>query len=113
MGNGAVQIGMAGRDACQGQGIGTALLRAALELADRWLELRRLELEVYADNAPAVRLYPKCGFSVEGAFWRAARVTDVRAVLTFLHASDFFERWAVIPVSMVVLVLGVVTAWIR
>lgn len=46
-------------------------------------------------------------------FWWAGRATDVRAVHALLHASDFFERWAVIPISMAVLVLGVVTAWIQ
>lgn len=62
----AGQIGMAVRDDWQGKGIGTALLQAAIELADRWLNLRRLELEVYADNVPAIRLYEKFGFRIEG-----------------------------------------------
>jgi len=60
------EIGMAVHDQWQGRGIGTRLLAAALELADRWLNLRRLELSVYVDNAPAVRLYEKHGFEVEG-----------------------------------------------
>jgi L-phenylalanine/L-methionine N-acetyltransferase len=60
------QIGMAVRDDRQGQGIGTALLKAAIDLADKWLNLTRLELEVFVDNAPAVRLYEKCGFTIEG-----------------------------------------------
>jgi putative acetyltransferase len=60
------EIGMAVHDQWQGRGIGTRLLGAAIELADRWLNLRRLELSVYVDNAPAVRLYKKHGFEVEG-----------------------------------------------
>jgi putative acetyltransferase len=60
------EIGMAVHDDWQGRGIGTSLLRSALELADRWLNLRRLELTVYVDNAPALRLYKKFGFEVEG-----------------------------------------------
>ncbi len=60
------QLGMAVRDDWQGKGIGTALMQAAIDLADRWLNLRRLELEVYTDNEPAVRLYKKFGFVVEG-----------------------------------------------
>jgi putative acetyltransferase len=60
------QIGMAVRDDWQGKGVGTALLEAALDVADNWLNLRRLELEVYVDNEPAVRLYKKFGFVVEG-----------------------------------------------
>lgn len=35
-------------------------------MADRWLNLTRLELTVYTDNAPAVRLYEKYGFGLEG-----------------------------------------------
>lgn len=60
------QIAMAVRDGWQGQGVGTALMQAALDLADRWLNLSRLELEVYTDNEPALRLYRSCGFELEG-----------------------------------------------
>jgi putative acetyltransferase len=66
------QIGMAVRDDWQGKGVGTALMQAAIELADKWLNLTRLELEVYTDNAPAVRLYKKCGFTIEGTLVRFA-----------------------------------------
>lgn len=59
-------VGMAGRDDWQGRGVGTALMRAAIDLADNWLNLRRLEREVYTDNEPAIRLYQKCGFTIEG-----------------------------------------------
>jgi L-phenylalanine/L-methionine N-acetyltransferase len=44
-------IGMAVRDDWQGKGVGTALMEAALDLADNWLNLTRIELTVYADNA--------------------------------------------------------------
>jgi putative acetyltransferase len=57
---------MAVRDDWQGQGVGTALMQAAIELADQWLNLTRLELQVFVDNAPAIRLYEKFGFSIEG-----------------------------------------------
>ncbi len=60
------QIGMAVRDDWQGKGVGTALMQAAVDLADKWLNLRRLELEVYIDNEPAIRLYRKFGFTIEG-----------------------------------------------
>lgn len=59
-------IGMAVHDDFQGRGVGSALLAAALELADNWLNLRRIELEVYTDNAPAIRLYENFGFITEG-----------------------------------------------
>ena len=57
---------------CQGQGIGTALLEAVLDLADNWLMLRRVELEVYADNGGAIRLYERLGFETEGCKREAA-----------------------------------------
>jgi len=60
------QIGMTVRDDWQGKGAGSALMRAAVDLADKWLNLQRLELEVYTDNDPALRLYKRFGFSVEG-----------------------------------------------
>jgi putative acetyltransferase len=77
----AGQIGMAVRDDVQGQGIGTALMQAAVDVADNWLNLRRLELEVYTDNAAAVRLYQKFGFGIEGTekqfAYRAGQYVDV------------------------------------
>ena len=54
-------LGIMVRTDCQGQGIGTALLEAVLDLADNWLMLRRVELEVYADNGGAIRLYRALG----------------------------------------------------
>lgn len=66
------QIGMAIRDDWQGRGAGTALMRAAVELADRWLNLVRLELEVFTDNTPAIRLYQKFGFEIEGTLRKMA-----------------------------------------
>ena len=47
-------IGMAVRDDWQGKGIGTALMEAALDIADNWLNLTRIELRVYVDNAAGV-----------------------------------------------------------
>jgi putative acetyltransferase len=65
-------LGMAVRDDWQGKGVGTALLQAAVDLADKWLNLERLELDVYTDNQPAVRLYKKFGFVIEGTRVRFA-----------------------------------------
>ena len=65
-------IGMAVRDDWQGRGVGTALMEAALDLADNWLNLTRVELSVYVDNAPAIALYEKFGFEVEGTHRRFA-----------------------------------------
>lgn len=60
------EVGMMVRDDWQGKGVGSELMQAALDLADKWLNLTRLELQVYTDNAPAIRLYRKFGFVVEG-----------------------------------------------
>ncbi len=59
-------IGMGLHDEWQGKSIGTALMRAGVDLADKWLNLSRLELEVYTDNEPAIRLYERFGFEREG-----------------------------------------------
>lgn len=59
------EIGMGVSEPYQGQGIGSALLRAALDMADNWLALRRVELLVYSSNESAVALYERFGFEVE------------------------------------------------
>ena len=66
------QIGMAVRDDWQGKGVGAALMQATVDLADKWLNLSRIELEVYVDNEPGIRLYKKFGFVVEGTQTRFA-----------------------------------------
>lgn len=80
----AGQIGMSVRDDWQGRGVGAALMQAAVDLADRWLNLNRLELEVYTDNEPAVRLYKKFGFAIEGTMirygYRDGQFVDVYAM---------------------------------
>jgi putative acetyltransferase len=48
-------------------------MAAMIDLADNWLGLRRLELEVWADNAAAIHLYEKFGFVVEGTGRQFAR----------------------------------------
>ena len=65
-------IGMAVRDDWQGKGVGTVLMQAVLDLADNWLNLTRIELRVYTDNTPAIALYEKFGFEIEGTHRRMA-----------------------------------------
>ncbi len=62
----AGHFGIAVRDDWQGKGVGTTLLEAALDLADNWLGLTRLDLRVYVDNGAAIALYRKFGFEIEG-----------------------------------------------
>jgi uncharacterized membrane protein len=42
------------------------------------------------------------------AFWRAGKATNVQAVQALLQISDFFERYAVIPISMAVFLFGLI-----
>ena len=57
----------------RGRGIGARLLRAALDTARR-NGLERVELDVFESNEPAIRLYRRMGFIVEGTRVRAARL---------------------------------------
>jgi putative acetyltransferase len=50
----------------QGQGLGKALMMAALELADKELMLERVEVEIALDNLNALKLCKSMGFKVEG-----------------------------------------------
>ncbi|MDL2408922.1 GNAT family N-acetyltransferase [Rhizobium calliandrae] len=62
----AGHLGMGVHDDFTGRGIGSALLAALIDTADNWLAIKRLELTVYVDNEPAIRLYEKFGFETEG-----------------------------------------------
>ena len=46
-------------------------------------------------------------------FWRAGKATNVQVVYALLQISDFFERYAVIPVSMAVLLFGLIVTWMQ
>lgn len=48
-----------------GKGVGSALMAHLLEIADNWLGLLRVQLEVFAENETAVHLYQKFGFEIE------------------------------------------------
>ena len=64
-----------------GRGIGTALMGALVEAADRWYAVRRLELGVFTDNLRAIALYRRFGFEEEGVArgdaFRDGRYVDV------------------------------------
>ena len=53
-----------------GQGVGRMLAEGLIDLAENWLNLRRLSLIVFSDNQPAIRLYESLGFEVEGTMRR-------------------------------------------
>lgn len=50
----------------QNNGVGTALMKALIDIADNWLILVRIELTVFEDNEKAICLYEKFGFEKEG-----------------------------------------------
>lgn len=65
-------FGMNVRDDWQGKGVGSALMQAMIELADKWLNLARIELTVYTDNEAGIALYKKFGFEIEGTLRKFA-----------------------------------------
>lgn len=62
----ATTLGMSVRQGWRGQGVGAALMGEAIAWAKQTGIVSRIELQVYARNEPAIRLYRKFGFEVEG-----------------------------------------------
>jgi len=77
----AASLGMAVLDDWQGKGVGTELIQSAIDFAENWLNISRFELSVFVDNEPAVRLYKKSGFEIEGTLrnfaFRDGELVDV------------------------------------
>lgn len=59
-------LGMGVKAAAQRTGVGSALVVAAIEACEQWMNISRIELYVYTQNKAAVGLYQKHGFVVEG-----------------------------------------------
>ena len=80
----AAVLGMGVHDDHRGRGIGSRLLGELLAIADDWLNLKRIELTVYTDNAPAIALYERSGFAIEGTHrayaFRAGSFVDAYAM---------------------------------
>ena len=70
--NHKAEVGMMVRDDWKGKGVGPALMQAVIELADKWLNLTRIELTVFTDNESAIALYRKFGFEIEGTLRKYA-----------------------------------------
>lgn len=62
----AATLGMNVRESWHGKGIGGALLDEIIDMCDKWLQVRRVDLTVFIDNEPAIGLYRSRGFEVEG-----------------------------------------------
>ena len=83
----AMMLGISVAPQAQRHGVGTALMTALCDYADRWMGVLRLELMVYADNEPAIRLYRRFGFEFEGRLrayaMRDGRLVDALAMARF------------------------------
>ncbi|MBN1933842.1 MAG: GNAT family N-acetyltransferase [Anaerolineae bacterium] len=64
-------LGISVRREWRGRGVGTALMSALLAWAKNTGWVRRVQLQVFARNAPAIHLYEKFGFVVEGCHRQA------------------------------------------
>ena len=83
------RIGLAG-PRLYGRGYGTEMTRLVLDHAFATVGLHRVELEVYAHNPRAQRVYEKCGFRVKGRRRDALLWDGVRydALLMSVLATD-------------------------
>lgn len=75
----------------RGRGAGTQAVRQLLRFGFRDLNLRRIFLHVFADNAGAIRTYEKVGFRREGALREAAHIDGryVDVVVMGILRSEF------------------------
>jgi putative acetyltransferase len=83
-------LGMGVKASARGTGVGSLLLKAAIELCEKWVDVSRIELEVYTDNAAGVALYSRCGFEIEGTCKRYAfrdgQYVDVHIMARVRHS---------------------------
>ena len=70
------RLGMGVHKDFRGKGIGNRLVVATLDEA-REKKLERVELEVFASNQPAIELYKKVGFAVEGVKKKGRKLDGV------------------------------------
>jgi putative acetyltransferase len=84
-------------ESAQRSGLGSALLRIIVKTAHVLIGLRRLQLTVFCDNDPAIRLYQKFGFEIEGRHRCYAR-RGAEFVDAFMMARIFDE--GITPLDM-------------
>ena len=63
-------LGIMVAEAARRQGVGHALMTAILDLADKWLNMKRVDLIVNVNNDAAIALYQQFGFEVEARLRR-------------------------------------------
>ncbi len=59
-------FGIGVHDDFHGMGIGSRLIETVIDLADNWLQVKRIQIEVNSDNEKAIACYKKFGFEIEG-----------------------------------------------
>ncbi|AAY59100.1 GNAT family N-acetyltransferase [Burkholderia pseudomallei] len=73
-------VAIAVHDAWHRRGVGGALMRETLRIADDWLGLRRIEAQLYADDFVALAFHRRFGFEIEatqrGAALRGGVLVD-------------------------------------
>ena len=48
------------------RGVASELMKAMIDMCDNWLRVDRIELTVFVNNEPAIAVYRKFGFEIEG-----------------------------------------------
>ena len=61
----------------------------AIEQADDWLNISRLELDVYTDNKNAIKLYQQLGFEIEGTKRKCSYKNGAYADLLLMARLNF------------------------
>ena len=59
-------VGIMVHEDYHGKGVGTTLMNKLIDLADNWLRLVRIDLDVLECNQHAIRFYERLGFVKEG-----------------------------------------------
>ncbi|EGU46174.1 histone acetyltransferase HPA2 [Vibrio ichthyoenteri ATCC 700023] len=59
-------FGLGVHDNYHGLGIASRLIETVLDLADNWLQIKRIQIDVNSDNQVAIACYKKFGFEIEG-----------------------------------------------
>lgn len=59
-------FGLGVHDDFHGLGIGSKLIETVIDLADNWLQVKRIQIDVNSDNEKAIACYKKFGFEIEG-----------------------------------------------
>lgn len=78
-------------EAYQAHGVGARLLHMLMASASVVLGLRRVQLTVFADNEPAIKLYRRFGFEIEGRHRDFVRRGE-RFIDAFTMAKVYAER---------------------